>query len=109
LWIICAKDNDWPGIWVNGKRTLVSLENNQCRGNNHSGIEFDKGGGGKATGNVCENNPWSGIAVRGKGTKPVLSGNKCNNNGAWGIIHWAGAKPSIKKDNITQGQRQSRD
>jgi len=98
-----CENNDWPGIQVNSKGTLVSLENNRCRGNNHSGIQFDKNSGGKAIGNICENNPWSGIAVRGKGTKPVLSGNKCNNNGAWGIIYWAGAEPSIGKDNVTLG------
>lgn len=95
--------NRWSGICVMGVGATAILTNNECFENYPSGILFSHSAVGTAKNNLCQNNPWSGIAARGLGTKPTLISNTCKSNGAWGIVTWAGAEPSIANDNTILG------
>ena len=96
-----CKDNRQEGIIVGGDPASTAyLVDNHCVNNYPSGILFQKGAGGCARGNHCEQNGWAGIAVRGKGTRPMIEGNTCVLNGAWGVVCWDWATPGWSEANI---------
>jgi parallel beta-helix repeat protein len=65
--------------------------NNQCRSNEHFGIDLYDAQG-TVGGNVCENNHWSGIAASGSAAAPELANNQCRSNEVDGILFQNGAR-----------------
>src|SRR4249920_467894 len=85
-----CEQNKQDGITVSDSGTSAELLNNQCRGNEHFGIEFYDAQG-KAESNVCEQNKNSGISVIGARAAPELANNQCHNNANAGIYFDSGA------------------
>ena len=80
-----CEQNKQDGILVNDSGTLPKLVNNQCRGNELTGILFKQGAQGKAESNLCEQNKQDGILVSDSGTLPELVNNQCSGNEHFGI------------------------
>lgn len=76
-------DGNTCGILITGSGTKVRLQDNTCRRNKTSGIDFSKASPGNATGNQCEENEH-GITV--SNTEVTLQGNTLSCNTMYGIF-----------------------
>ena len=72
---ICAKDNGYSGIWLQGRGHIV--ERCTAVGHSVSGIWIDAGS--TVTGNICYQNDQGGISASAGGA--TISGNTCYDNG----------------------------